>query len=269
MPEDERAQLPVDLIRRHRKDLERPAGGDAERLEGPAVEKLEHGGLNGRPFRGNGERRREVGDAEDGADPLPHLREIGLGVEVQDQAAGEPPDAAHAAARRGREQVPSEPSEEQRSVAALEADLVVVDDDARRRRPPPRATAPARVPSGAWDVVGRRSGGISTLGGFRGIGFRGRAGRGARFLGTGTSVLRAGERRHARVPPGEAVHLHAAPGRAVERAQDAVVDGPAPSPDGPIEPFPPERGRPVERLVETAARRNSRSMVSIRSRPSR
>src|SRR6185436_5485439 len=84
--------------------------------------------------------------------------------------------------------------------------------------------------------------------------FRGRAGWGARFLGTGTSVLRARERRHARVSSGEAVHLHAAPGRAVERAQDAVVDSPAPPPDRPVESRLPERGRPVQRVVETTAR---------------
>src|SRR6185503_7860402 len=110
--EDERTELPVDLVRRHRKDLERPARGDAERLEGPPLEKLEHRGLNDRPFRRNAQRGREVCDAEDGAYPLAQLGEIRLGIEVQDQPAGEPPHPADAAACRGRHEVPPEAPEE-------------------------------------------------------------------------------------------------------------------------------------------------------------
>src|SRR6185295_17655309 len=101
------------------------------------------------------------------------------------------------------------------------------------------SASPRRYCSGSdlGRCLGRRRytvGGTSTLGGFRGIGFRGRAGWRARFLGTGGSVLRGGERGHARLTPGEAVHLHAAPRRPVERAQYAVVDGPAPAPNRPV-----------------------------------
>src|SRR5262245_9933108 len=50
-----------------------------------------------------------------------------------------------------------------------------------------------------------------------------------------------------------AVHLHTTPGRAVEGREDAVVDGPAPPADRPVEPDLPERGGPVEGHMEPAS----------------
>jgi hypothetical protein len=62
---------------------------------------------------------------------------------------------------------------------------VVVNDHARRRHPVSHATQPSG--SGRRRCLGRRRytvGGTSTFGGFFGIGFRGCAALGARFLAT-------------------------------------------------------------------------------------
>ena len=241
VPEDEVAQLPVDLVRRHREDLEGPARRDPERLEAPALEKLEHGRLHGRPLGQERESQREVRDPEHRRDPLSDPREVGVRLEIQDQAARETPDAPHAAPGRRLEKIPREPAKEQGSIAALEADLVVVDDHARERPPGHGAMTPARACRGAWGGAGRRSEG-SPPWAASAASASGAAPAGARSSSARDSVLRAGERRHARVAPRGPVHLHPAPGHAVEGAQDAVVDGPAASPDGAVESGLTERG---------------------------
>src|SRR2546426_1112878 len=76
--------------------------------------------------------RRGVRDAEDTVEPFPHRRWVRVALEVQHDASRQLDHAnGSEVAHRARE-ILLEPSEEERAVAALEADLVVVDDYAGR-----------------------------------------------------------------------------------------------------------------------------------------
>ena len=132
--QDVGAERAIDLDRGERKRLEGPARGDAERAEcapgdGALDGGLERVHLTPRPL-GEG----DIGDARHAAQPVPHRRRIGVTGQVEHDASGELNEPRGAEVADGAPDVLLKVAEEERSIAALQADLMVVDDGAGARR---------------------------------------------------------------------------------------------------------------------------------------
>ena len=148
---DEGAQRAVEIHAAHGIGLERAPRGDAERREGPPLEQPVEQRLH-RVERGRrAVRERDAGHAEDARRAVAGRLRRGMVLEVHQDAAGELLDRGGARVGQRALDVAPQVPQEQRAIAALEADLVVVHDEHGSQPhhvspppPPARGPAPAR-----------------------------------------------------------------------------------------------------------------------------
>jgi hypothetical protein len=121
-------EIPVQLDRRQRIRLERAPRRDAERREPPSLDDRGHRrlhGLHGRRYPGGQCRAGHAAHvrhaSENGVRPL-------VALEIEQDPAGELLNADGPEVAGGPLQIPEQMAEEERPVAALEADLVIVND---------------------------------------------------------------------------------------------------------------------------------------------
>ena len=130
------------------------------------------------------------------------------GIEIDHDAPGPLDDGDGAEIAHRPRDVLLESPQEERAIAALEADLVIVDDDAGVQLGVGHAS-----PADGFGCLGRRRYmvfGTSTLGGLRGMGLRTWACSG--FLRFTRSVYATWKSVNVRPQPDRLVHLHTAPG---------------------------------------------------------